>query len=426
MGTLDTRGEEMALLRSHLHKMGHRTMVMDLGTGGEPAFSPEISASQVAAAAGKKLAHLHQSSDTAGNARTMISGAMIILQDLWIKKEFAGVISIGGASGTTVATAIMQSLPFGVPKVMVSSTAAMPEYAGKYFGTKDLVIFHSVVDIAGLNSLVEDLLLRAAGCISGMVSVSGGSGSLLEGERSSLRIALTEFKFSEPCCQLLRNGLKELGLEVIAYHAQGIGDRAMEEAIEQGLFDGVMDIVPAGLAEELLGGNRAAGKNRLEAAGKAGIPQVLTPCGFEMLSCGPLERREKRDLLWEKRQLARRKLFIPDTYRVQARTTGDELREVARLFARRLNQARGPVEVVVPLQGWSLLSETSAPLCDMEADAVFVAELQQKLQRQVEFTTVDAPLNSPVFAQTALKKLLKYFPVQPDALIPSLTRRQKL
>jgi len=292
----------------------------------------------------------------------------------------------------------------------------MPEYAARYFGTKDLVIFHSVVDIAGMNSLVKDVLIRAAGCISGMVSRINSQEPLLRGEKASFRIALTEFKFGEECCNLIRRHLEDLGLEVIAYHAQGVGDRAMEEAVEQGFFGGILDIVPAGLSEEVLGGNRAAGAHRLEAAGRAGIPQVLTPCGFDMLSCGPLERREKNDLLWVKRELASRKLYIPDAYRVQARTTGEELRQVARLFAEKLNRATGPVEIVIPLKGWSSLSEEGGPLYDREADEQFIEELQRSLGKQVGLILLSYPLNHPVFAQTVIEKLCKHLKLQRSKL----------
>lgn len=407
MGTLDTRGEEIAMLRSLVQERGQEVIVMDLSTKGEPAINPDIPAHQVAMAAGADIQAIQNSKNTAIASTAMIQGATVILKRMLKEKAFAGIISIGGASGTTVATSIMQKLPFGLPKVMVSSTAAMPEYAGRYFGTKDLVIFHSVVDIAGINSMVEDILKRAAGCVCGMVNISNEEDGLFKRRKSSFRVAMTEFKFSEPCCYHLRKNLQKLGLEVIAYHAQGIGDSAMEEAIDEGLFDGVLDIVPAGLAEKLLGGNRAAGEERLEAAGKAGIPQVLTPCGFDMLSCGPLERRETNDPLWMKRNLGQRKLFIPDAYRVQARTSGDELKQVARLFAEKLNNAWGPVAVVVPLGGWSTLSEKNGPLWDSDADRVFLEELRSSLSKRVDLTVVDAPLNSQRFSEKVMDKFMR-------------------
>lgn len=408
IGTLDTKGEEIAFLRRQIELAGHQTIVMDLGTKGEPYFMPDISAEEVASTVTEDLARIKDSRDTASASRTMIKGAIAILSKLDAVGKIGGVISIGGASGTTMASSIMQSLPFGIPKVIVSSTAAMPEYAARYFGTKDLLIFHSVVDIAGMNSLVKDVLIRAAGCICGMVGRADSREPLLREEKVVPRVAITEFKFSEQCCNLIRRHLEELGLEVIAYHAQGIGDRAMEEAVEQGLFDAVLDVVPAGLSEELLGGNRAAGSSRMEAAGKVGIPQVLTPCGFDMISCGPLERRDKNDLLWVKRNLTQRKLYVPDAYRVQARTSGEELRQVARLFADKLNLAKGPVEVLIPMKGWSSLSEEGGALYNREGDEQFVNELQRWLSKQINLTLLNYSLNHPVFAQAVIEKLFKH------------------
>jgi uncharacterized protein (UPF0261 family) len=302
----------------------------------------------------------------------------------------------------------MKSLPFGIAKVMLSSTAAMPAYAGGYFGTKDIAILHSVVDIAGLNPLVRDVLQRAAGMICGMVEMGEGP-AILSREKKKDLIALTEFKFSEECSSHVRHLLEEKGFQVIPFHAQGISDRAMEELIEEGFFQGVVDIVPAGVGEELLGGNRAAGPRRLEGAGKMGIPQIITPCGFDMLSCGPLERREREDPLWASRGLKKRKLFIPDAFRVQARTTPEELKEVAREVAKKLNKAKGPVMVLIPLRGWSSLDKEGMPLYDPEADKAFVRELKIQLDPKISIIDLDLHINTREFAHEAVNRFLNLY-----------------
>jgi uncharacterized protein (UPF0261 family) len=204
--------------------------------------------------------------------------------------------------------------------------------------------------------------------------------------------------------------LEKKGYTVIPFHAQGIGDSAMEELVEQGLFQGVLDLVPAGVIEELLGGNRAAGPNRLESAGKAGIPQVYTPCGFDMLSCGPLGRREKGDPLWTALALAKRKIFIPDEFRVQARTSGDEVRKVADVVARKLNASKGPVKFFIPTQGWSSLSTQGADLYEPVTDALFAPALKKGLRPGIEVSELPVELNSPEFAEalaTALDGMIK-------------------
>jgi uncharacterized protein (UPF0261 family) len=302
-----------------------------------------------------------------------------------------------------MATDIMKSLPFGIPKLMVSSGAAMPSYAGGFFGSSDITIMSAVVDMAGLHELGKSVLIRAAGAICGMVET--GSGEVLNSLKQSENplIAITEFQYSDKCCKLISQYLEEKGYNVIPCHAQGVGDRAMDELLDQGIFDGVLDIVPSGLSEELFGGNRAAGPNRLEAAGKRGIPQVITPCGFEMISCGPIKRKDSGDPLWVSRNLAKRNYYIHDAYRVQARTNIEEMRLIAKTMAERLNKAKGPVKIFIPKKGWSTLSVTGQPLHDPVADKVFAEELKRHLRPEVEVKELEAHLNTSEFAEAVVE-----------------------
>jgi len=240
-----------------------------------------------------------------------------------------------------------------------------------------------------------------------MAAASGGPVKPLS---TSPLIAITTFKFAEECGQHAMNLLEQKGYTVIPFHAQGIGDSAMDELVEQGLFQGVIDLVPAGVMEELLGGNRAAGPHRLEAAGRLGIPQVVTPCGFDMLSCGPLSRREAGDPLWTSLRLAERKIFIPDEFRVQARTSGDEVCRVAEVIARKLNGSRGPVKFFIPARGWSSLSTKGADLYEPVTDALFAPALKRHLRPGIEVSELPLELNSQEFAEvlvSALEGMLK-------------------
>lgn len=408
VSTLDTKGSETAFLKALIEEKGHRVILLDINTGAEPSLPPDISAKEIAEAGGGDIEEIRKIKDTGKVYGIMIEGAIRKVHGLLERGQLDGIISFGGASNTAMATTIMKSLPFGIAKLMVSSTAAMPAYAGGYFGTKDIAILHSVVDIAGLNSLVRDVLRRAAGMISGMVEMGEGSPTLSR-ERKKDLIALTEFKFSEECCSHVRQLLEERGFEVIPFHAQGSGDKAMEELIGEGFFQGVMDIVPAGVGEELLGGNRAAGPKRLENAGERGIPQLITPCGFDMLSCGPLERGDRGDLLWISRDIKNRKMFIPDAFRVQARTTLQELTEIAREVARKLNRARGPAIILIPLKGWSSLDQEGMPLYDPEADNAFVRELKIHLNPEIPILELDLHLNTQEFAQQAVNRFIQLY-----------------
>ncbi len=409
LSTLDTKGSEAAFLKKLIQERGHRVILLDTNTGGEPSIPPDISAKEVAEAGGGNIEEMRKMKETAEVSSIMVEGAIKKVKSLLEKGELDGIISFGGASNTAIATAIMKSLPFGIPKLMLSSMAAVPAYAGGYFGTKDIAILHSVVDVVGFNPLVKDVLKRAAGAICGMVELGGGPNSLPKTVREKELIALTEFKFSEECCSHVRHLLEEKGFEVIPFHAQGIGDRAMEDLIGEGLFQGVMDIVPAGVGEELLGGNRAAGPKRLEKAGEMGIPQVITPCGFDMLSCGPLERGNRGDPLWVSKDIKNRKLFISDAFRVQARTTSEELKEIAREVARKLNKSKGPVSILIPLKGWSSLDQEGMPLFDPEGDRTFIHELKIHIDPKISIIELDLHLNTREFAEEAVNQFLKLF-----------------
>ena len=416
LGTLDTKSVEIIYLSEVIHQMGVKTILMDVNMGSEPAITPDISAREIATAGGGDIAKIRANRNTGQIAPIMIRGAIIKALELHAAGRLDGIISIGGASGTTVGTTVMKGLPFGIPKFMLSSTASMPAYAGDYMGTKDITLMHSVVDIAGLNDLLKDVLVRAGGAISGM-ALARATAAAQETKRMAQAVpgpvhhprkplvAITEFKFSEGCCRILRESLVARGYDVIAFHAQGIGDQALDELLDQGWFDGVLDIVPSGLCEQLLGGNRAAGPRRLLAALERGIPMIVTPCGFDLLSCGPLERRDRDDHLWKARGLAQRQLFIPDSFRVQARTSGEEVREVARETAARLNQARGPVKFLIPHRGWSNLSMPSGTLHNPEHDQPLTEELRRCLTSpQVELVELDMELNSDEFARIVLEK----------------------
>ncbi len=405
VSTLDTKGPETSFLKELIERRGHKTILVDTGMGAEPAIKADVTADDVARAGGGNIKEMRASRETGKLTPIMIKGAIEKIKELHAAGKVDGIVSFGGASNTTVGTSIMKALPFGVPKFMLSSMASVPAYAGKYIGTSDIAMMHSVLDIAGLNDLVEDALKRAAGAICGMVE-SGPpiTAEALRGREKPL-IAMTEFKFSELGAHHAREYLEEKGYEPIAVHAQGIGDRAMEELIGQGIFDGVLDLVPAGVSEELIGGNRAAGPTRLEAAGARGIPQVVTPCGFDMISCGPLSRKDRGDPLWTSRKLSERKMFLPDEFRLQIRTNAEEVKETARIVGQKLNKSKGPVKFLIPTRGWSNLSVQGADLYDPEVDKVFAPELRKHLKPEIQVIELDTDFNSPEFARAAVDAL---------------------
>ncbi len=400
ISSLDTKGKEVEFLKGLIEQKEQQTIILDMSTGGEKSLiKADITCEEIAKAGGSSTEGIKSSTRARYEITALMTdGAIKKVLELYQAGKIAGVVGVGGVSNTTVATNIMKALPFGVPKLMVSSGAAMPSYAGGFFGASDIAIMSSVVDMAGLHELSRSVLIRAAGAICGMVET--GADAVIDSLKESKipLVAMTEFHYSDMCCNLVGKYLEERGYKIIPCHAQGVGDRAMDRLLGQGFFDGVVDIVPSGLSEELLGGNRAAGPDRLEAAGKMGIPQIITPCGFEMISCGPLKRKDSGDPLWLSRNLADRNYYLHDAYRVHARTNAEELRLVAKTMAEKLNKAKGPVKILIPNRGWSTLSVKGQPLHDPGTDKVFVDELKNHLKPEIELRELDVHLNTGEFA----------------------------
>jgi len=404
VSSLDTKGQEVEFLKRLIEERGQETILLDMSTRGESPIPADIPCEDVARAGGANMHEIRTSAKGRDEITSvMIKGAIKKALELHQRGELGGIVGVGGVSNTAMATDVMKALPYGIPKLMVSSGAAMPSYAGGFFGSSDITIMSSVVDMAGLHELSQSVLIRAAAAICGMVET--GAAAVIDSLKLVEKplIAMTQFHYSDTCCKLVRQYLEEKGYKIIPCHAQGVGDRAMDKLLDEGIFDGVVDIVPSGLSEELLGGNRAAGRDRLEAAGKRGIPQIITPCGFDMISCGPLRRKDSDDPLWVSRNLARRNYYVHDSYRVQARTNVEELRLIAKTTAEKLNRAKGPVKFLIPLKGWSTLSVKGQALYAPDVDKVFVEELRKHLKPEIEVRELDEHLNTSEFAMAVVE-----------------------
>jgi uncharacterized protein (UPF0261 family) len=324
----------------------------------------------------------------------MVDGAKEKVRQLYSAGQLDGIISVGGTTGTQMGTSIMKSLPFGIPKLAVSSTASLSRFASRYIGTADIALMHSVVEIAGLNSLMRNVLSRAAGAICGMVEGSDKAPISHPGKGEKPLIAMTHFGPCEECAANVRERFEGKGYQVIGFSAGGIGDRAMEEIIErQNIFGAVIDLAPGGVGEEVLGFNRAAGPTRLEAAGKRGIPQIIAPCAVNWGS--PLKSKYKPEY-------EMRKKYDYDSLRTFIRLSKEEMIRVADTMAEKLNQARGPVKVLIPLGGWSSLDRKGTDFYDPELDRTFVDELKKRLKKYIEMREVDADLEAPEFAKAII------------------------
>ena len=396
---LDTRGEDIVFVKRLIQERGHEAMLLDFSMEEPPPFPGDIRTEDVALRGGLPIEVVREKyrSDRDAATNNQIAGAAAIVDDLLRQGRVHGIIGIGGGTATLVATSVMKRLPFGLPKLMASPMAAHPAYIDKYVGTRDITMHHTVLDIVKMNPLLKAQIVNAVGAICGMVEMTQGT----KFEFDKPCVAVSSFGFGEMAVQSALAMLEAAGFTPIVCHAQGKGDRAMEEMIRDGAFQGVLDLCIGGVLEHLFKGNRDPGPDRLMAAVETGIPMVLAPCGLDILSYGG-----RADMLEKTKD---RVQVVEGAVRVQVRSTADELRQAADVIAQRLNGARGPWTFLIPRKGWSSLDKEGRPIYDPVADAAFVARLKEKLDAPSRVKEVDLHLYTPEFARVAVDEFVKLF-----------------
>ena len=392
IGTLDTKGEEFAFLRDRIQNAGLGTIMIDVGVLGRPLFEPDISRIEVAAAANEDLASLQSGGDRGRSVTSMALGATVILRRLFEQRSIEGVVSLGGSAGTAIATAAMRALPFGFPKLMVSTVASGD--TKPYVGIRDICMMPSVVDIAGLNHVSRRILSNAAAAICGMVS---SEPAIAANEKPA--IAATMFGVTTPCVTTARRILEEQGYEVLVFHATGIGGTAMEQLIEEGAFRAVLDVTTTELTDELVGGVMSAGPRRLEAAGCKGIPHLVCPGAIDMVNFGPVESVPP--------QFRSRLLYRHNPSVTLMRTTPEECAEIGRTTAVKLNRARGPVTVLIPLQGVSAIDKLGGPFYSQASLDAYRNAMKAALNPAIRLVELDAHINDDTFARAAAELLIE-------------------
>lgn len=396
ISTLDTKEEETTYLSERIQALGLKPVLMDIAMRGSGSSKADITPGQVAAAGESSLKEIHSLSDREKITAIMLKGAKRIEMQLFEDGKIDGAIAIGGSTGSLMATEIMQSLPFGVPKVMVSCTASIPGLSTRYIRTSDMVLFHSVIEIFGVTDILKNVLDRAACALAGMVQGAISSPRPSKGKA----IAMTMLGPCEECATEVRLGLEKKGYQVIGLTATGVGDRAMEEMVSQGFFQGVIDLTPGGVGENLFGFMRDAGPHRLESAGEMGIPQIISTCSVNHMT--PAKSKYKPEY-------HERRKYNLDRFRTWLRLSPDELIQVADVFAEKVNRSKGPVKFVIPLKGWSSVDIPGNPTHDPEEDRIFIEELRRRLKPEIEIVEVNANLEDPEFAKAIVKAALEIF-----------------
>ena len=392
IGALDTKGSDFAFVKSAIEQRGHQTWVINTGIIEAPSFPPETAAAEVAATAGTTLELLRQQADRGKAIEAMTKGIAIIAKKLYDDGKIDGVLGMGGSAGTIIGTAAMRVLPVGVPKVMVSTLAAGDTAA--YVGTKDIVMFPSVVDVAGVNRISAQIYANAVGAIVGMVETA-----VPQIEEKPL-IAASMFGNTTKLVDQCQAILAEKGYETLVFHATGAGGRTMESLTQDGYFAGMLDLTTTEWADELVGGVLSAGTERMDAAAQQQIPQVIAPGCLDMANFWAPDTIPNK--------FKNRKFYHWNPNVTLMRTTPEENAELGRILAQKANQSSAPVTFFLPLKGVSILDSPGGEFWWPEANEALFSAIKANVQKGVSVIELDCNINDPTFAQAATAKLLEF------------------
>lgn len=393
LGCFDTKAEDFGYLYHCLSELGARVITINTGVRDTAvSFPVTVSAERVAAVADSSLETLREKGDRNLVVEKMGLGASKIIAGLVAEGKVDGAIGMGGGGGTYIALAGMQTIPTGMPKLCLSTVAIKD--LSRQVGTKDITLMPSVVDVAGLNRISRMMISQAAGAIFGMMNAPK-----TKAEKNAGTIAISMFGNTTPCVEHCTGLLKEEGYEVLSFHSVGIGGKTMEALIDEGFFDGVLDITTTELADELCDGICSAGPDRLTAAARQGIPQVVVPGCLDMVNYGHLDTVPER--------FKSRKLFswAPDV--TLMRTNAEENRTLGASIAQKLNQAQGKVAILLPLKGISIVSSAGGDFYDPVADRVLFDTIRENIGPDIPVQELDVNINDRAFAEQAVKTLLE-------------------
>jgi uncharacterized protein (UPF0261 family) len=397
IGTLDTKGNEFKFVRDQLFRSGLQPLVIDAGVVRTPTFTPDIPREKVFEAAGTSLEAVQRAGDRGQAVEAAARGAARLVKELYQQGKVEAILGLGGSAGTTIGTAAMRALPVGVPKVMVSTLAS--GQVKQYVGVRDIFMLYSVVDISGLNRISRSVLTNAANAIIGMIAGAPGMQTrLLQGPEKPL-VGATMFGVTTPCVEAARALVEKASYEVLVFHATGTGGQTMESLISDGQLRGVLDLTTTELADELVGGILSAGRDRLTAAGLAGIPQVISLGALDMVNFGPPETVPEK--------FKDRRFYQHNSNVTLMRTTPEENDRLGKEIAEKASAARGPTAVLVPRKGVSAIDQPGQPFWWPEADQALFQSLRQWLSPAVDLVELDLHINDPAFAEAAASTLLK-------------------
>jgi uncharacterized protein (UPF0261 family) len=402
IGTLDTKGPEIAYIRDRIRALGVDVVVADSGILGGPLdIVPDVTREEVAVLAGTTIDALRNAGSRGKAVHGMLAGLRALALNLYKEGRLHGAVAIGGAEGAVLGASAMMGLPIGIPKVIVTPIASGHRRFGPLVGTKDVMVVHSVIDILGLNPISCAVFDNVAAAMAGMAThgypASHTAGTQLAGDAQP-RVAITMLGNTTKAVMMIRDHLRDHGIESVIFHSNGVGGPAMEELAADGLFVGVIDFTTDELTDELVGGFHNAGPGRLRTIGRLGVPQIVVPGCIDFSVHGRPEAVPAA--------LAGRPIYTHNPEFTLVRTAPDEMVKLGAIFAERLNEATGPVEVMVPTEGLSIPAVPGGAFWNPDADAGFLRELRAKIRADIPVTTHAVHINAPEFAAAVASRFL--------------------
>jgi len=392
VGALDTKGQEFKFVKDLIEKEGLDTLVVDFGVLGEPGFKPDISREEVAKKGGHEISEFADGGQKDEAMKTMAFGLKEIVSQLFEDGKLDGIISMGGSGGTSLATTAMRALPVGVPKVMISTMGGGD--VAPFAGTKDITFMPSIVDVSGINSISSVIYANGAGAIAGMVKVEKPE----SGEEKPL-ITASMFGNTTTAVDHARGILESEGYEVLVFHATGTGGKTMEGLIKDGYITASLDITTTELADEVSGGILSAGPDRLKAAAHKGIPAIIVPGCVDMANFGGIETVPEK--------YKDRNLYQWNPNVTLLRTNVEENKKMGEMIAQAANESVGPVVILIPLKGVSMLDSEGGRFWDPEADAACFDAIKANVKPEIKVIESDHNINDPEFSGLCANTLLE-------------------
>ncbi|MGB3715553.1 MAG: Tm-1-like ATP-binding domain-containing protein [Candidatus Promineifilaceae bacterium] len=400
IGTLDTKGPEIAYLRNRLQALDLQTIVIDSGILGEPLdIVPDIGHAEVATYTGTTIQALQNAGSRGKAVAGMREALKILTLQLYSDGRLQGIVSMGGAEGAVMGAAAMMVLPVGVPKVLVSPIASGYHFFEPLVGTRDMMIVHSVVDILGLNPIACTIFDNVAASLRGMLEYGH---ELPKPEPGDRFVAMTMLGNTTKAVMAAKELLAEYGYEAVIFHSNGVGGPAMEELAEMGQFIGVVDFTTNEIYDPMVGGIHDGGPDRLKRIGLLGLPQVVVPgcIDFSVWNAGTVPPALKD-----------RPFYDHNPEFTLVRASHAEMVELGKVFSRRLNLSTGPVTVAIPTQGLSIPNVPDGPFWDPPADQAFLKTVREYIREDIPVLTYDRHVNDPKFGRETAELFIQMMSV---------------